>query len=56
MAVVIDELVTEAPHETGGAPAEKANAGGAAPAELDMGRFDYEMGRRLHRAARLWAD
>lgn len=56
MAVVIDELVTEAPQETGAAPAETAKAGGSAPAELDMGRFDHEMGRRLHRAARLWAD
>jgi hypothetical protein len=56
MAVVIDEMVTEAPQETGGAAAETSSGGGSAPAELDMGRFDYEMGRRLHRAARLWAD
>lgn len=56
MAVVIDEMVTEAPQETGSAPAETASSGRSAPAELDMGRIDYEMGRRLHRAARLWAD
>jgi hypothetical protein len=56
MAVVIDEMVTEAPPETGGAAAETASGGGSKSAELDMGRFDFEMGRRLHRAARLSAD
>lgn len=57
MTVRIDEVVTEVGEEpaasrgTGG-----AEGGGASTAALDLDRLDYELGRRRHRRARLWAD
>jgi len=59
MAVVIDELAVETAGQ-GGQPAPAASGGGAAGAgqggQIDMDGFAFEMQRRLHRAARLWAD
>jgi hypothetical protein len=59
MAVVIDELAVETV-EQGGRPAPAASGGGAIGpgqgGQIDMDRFASEMQRRLHRAARLWAD
>lgn len=58
MTVRIDELVTDVAEEapvaqrgTGG-----GEAGGAASPIEDLDRLEYELERRRHRLARLWAD
>lgn len=57
MTVRIDEIVTEmaeappANRGTGG-----SEAGGAASPVEDLDRLEYELERRRHRVARLWAD
>jgi len=59
MAVVIDELAVETAGQ-GAQPAPAASGGGASGpgqgGQIDMDLLDFEFRRRLHRAARLWAD
>jgi hypothetical protein len=59
MAVVIDELAVETVGP-GVGPAPAVSGGGAGgPGQggrIDMDLLESEMRRRLHRAARLWAD
>lgn len=57
MTVRIDEVVAEVGEEP---PASRGTGtggeGGTAGGSLDLDRLDYELGRRRHRLARLWAD
>jgi hypothetical protein len=59
MAVVIDELAVETVGQ-GAQPAPAASGGGAVGpgqgGQIDMDLLASEIQRRLHRAARLWAD
>jgi|GEM_PF-2797178 len=59
MAVVIDEVAVDTAGQ-GGPPAPAASGVGASGTgqggSFDMDLLAYEMQRRLHRAARLWAD
>ena len=57
MTVRIDEIVTdvaEAPTAQRGIGGD-SGGGSASPAE-DLDRLEYELERRRHRLARLWAD
>ncbi|HEU0098575.1 MAG TPA: hypothetical protein VFQ67_07350 [Allosphingosinicella sp.] len=57
MTVRIDEVVTDVAEEP---PARRGDGGGEgggpASAVEDLDRLEYELGRRRHRLARLWAD
>ena len=56
MSVVIEEMV----HEVGSAaPQRSAESSGAGPMTTkapDLERLEFHLGRRRHRAERLWAD
>ncbi len=57
MAVRIDEIVTETAEEPAAdRGAAGAEAGGASSPLEDLDRLEYELERRRHRLARLWAD
>lgn len=56
MAVVIEEMVTETAEEATRAAPAAPSAAGSGSDEPDIDKLDYQMARRRHRAARLWAD
>lgn len=57
MTVRIDEVVTDVAEEPSAARGTGGAEGGgpASPVE-DLDRLEYELERRRHRLARLWAD
>lgn len=56
MAVVIEEMVTDTVEEPTRSSAPPSGGDTAVHGEPDYDRIDYQMARRRHRSARLWAD